>query len=113
MALLGAAIAGLAMAALVLATDPDTHREELFIGLLLIAATGLGWATTLIFGRRTGSPLADTLRALRRGLLFGLACCGAAVLQINNAFNAPNLVFLLLVLLIVEMIFVASRQHPA
>jgi hypothetical protein len=100
------------MAVLVLFTDPDAREEQLFISLLLIAATGLGWAAMLVFGRRTGAALNDTLRALRRGILFGLACSGAAILQVNAALNPPNLTFLLLVLLIVEMIFVARRQNP-
>jgi drug/metabolite transporter (DMT)-like permease len=107
-----AALAGLGMALLVLFTNPDTRVEELFIGFLLALATGLGTAAFLAFSRRTASPLADSFRAFRRGLLFGLAWSGAAILQLNGALSPTNLGFLLLVLLIVETIFLARRQHP-
>jgi drug/metabolite transporter (DMT)-like permease len=111
--LVSSAIAAIAIAVLVLTTDPGTQQEELFVGLLLVLASGLASSAFLAFGRRTDSPLADTLRALRRGLLFGLAWAGVAVLQINAALTPTNVGFLLLVLLIVEMIFLARRQHPA
>ncbi len=101
------------MLGLVLLTDPGTQQEELFIGLLLVLAAGLSSCALLAVTPRTGSPLADTLRAIRRGLLFGLAWAGAAILQLNGALTPPNLGFLLLVLLIVETIFLARRQHPA
>jgi len=108
-----AALAALGMALLVLFTDPDTRVEELFVGFLLAAAAGLGTAVHVAFGPRTHSPLIDALRALRRGLLFGLAWAGAAVLQLNGAMSPTNVGFLLLVLVIVETIFLARRQHPA
>ncbi|MFI5267406.1 MAG: hypothetical protein ACHQ7M_08525, partial [Chloroflexota bacterium] len=102
-----------ALGALVFTTDPGQREEELFLGLVLIVAAGLSSTAILLFGRRTEFPLADTLRAFRRGLLFGLACSGALVLQLNAALSLPNLGFLVLVLLIVEMVFLARRQHPA
>ena len=106
------AMALLALVILVATTDPGVREQELAVGLLLVVATGLSASTLLIFGRKTASPVADTLRALRRGLLFGLACGGAAVLQLNGALNAGSLAFLLVLLAIVEMIFLARRQHP-
>ena len=82
------------------------------LALVLLAAAGLGSIFALALGAHTGSALADSLRALRRGVLFGLACAGTVVLQLNAALSPTNLAFLLLVLLIVEMIFLARRQHP-
>lgn len=104
------ALAGAAL--LVLTTDPDPRQERIFIALVLLSAAGLGSIFATAFGIRTGRPLADALRALRRGVLFGLACAGVVVLQLNVALSPTNLAFLLLVLLIVEMIFLARRQHP-
>lgn len=106
-------LAAVALGALVVTTDPSQREEQLAIALLLVVGSGLGSGMLLVFGRRGGSPLADTVRALRRGVLFGLACCGVAVLQLNGALNPGNLGFLLLVLLIAEMIFLARRQNPA
>jgi len=111
--LLIAGLAAVALGALVFTTDPGQREQELFAGLLLLFSGSLSTTAILLFGRRTESALADTLRAFRRGLLFGLACAGAAALQLNAALSPPNLGFLLLVLLIVEMIFLARRQHPA
>lgn len=113
LALLISGLAAVALGALVFTTDPGQREEELFVALLLVVAAGLGSTAILLFGRRTESPLADTLRALRRGVLFGLACSGALALQLNAALSLPNLGFLLLVLLIVEMVFLARRQYPA
>jgi hypothetical protein len=113
LALLTSGLAAVALGALVFTTDPDPREEELLAGLVVVIAAGLGATAILLFGRRSDSPLADTLRAFRRGLLLGLACSGAIVLQLNAALSAPNLGFLLLVLLIVEMVFLARRQHPA
>jgi len=105
-------LAAACLATLVLTTDPSPENEQRFVGLVLMLGACLGSAFALTFGRRTDHSLADTFRALRRGALLGLACAGAAVLQLNAAFTPPNLAFLLLVLLIVEMIFLARRQHP-
>ena len=113
MALFASMAAGISLAVLVFTTDPGQREEELFAGLLLVLAGGLSSTAMLLFGRRTESPLADTLRAFRRGLLFGLACSGAMVLRMNAALSLPNLGFLLLLLLIAETIFLAQRQHPA
>ncbi len=108
-ALSGLALAGLT--ALVLLTDPGLREQELFVGILLVATGGLAAGVLLAFGKAT--TLGATLRALRRGLLFGLGCAGAVVLQLNGALNLPNLAFLALVLLIAEMVFLARRQNPA
>lgn len=96
----------MALALLVTTSDPGQREQEVFVGLLLGLSTGLGSTVFLAAG-------AGGFRGLRRGLLFGLGCAGAAVLQINAALSAPNLGFLLLVLAIVETIFLARRQHPA
>lgn len=113
LSLLAAGLAAVALGALVFATDPEPREERLFVLLLLVLAAGLSTSAMLLLGRRTDSAVADTLRACRRGLLFGLACSGAVVLQLNAALSAPNVGFLLLLLLIVEMIFLARRQNPA
>jgi len=106
-----ATVASATLTVLVLTRDPDVPGERAFVGLALAAAAGLASAIVLAFGRRTGSPIFDMLRGFRRGALFGLACAGVVVLQLNAAFNPANLAFLLLVLLIVEMIFLARRQN--
>ena len=113
LALILALAAGAALAVLVLRTDPDQSTEQLFVCLLVATVTGVGAAGNLLFGARHASPLADTLRAFRRGALAGLALAGAAVLQLIGAFSPANLAFLLLVLLIIEMIFLARRQDPS
>jgi hypothetical protein len=112
LSLLGGGMAAVALGALVLMVDPGEREEQVFVGLLLVLMGGLGTTCMLLFGRRSASPMADTGRAVRRGVLFGLACGGAAALQFAKGLSAPNLGFLLLVLLIVEMIFLARRQHP-
>ncbi|MBV8087668.1 MAG: hypothetical protein JO247_22910 [Chloroflexi bacterium] len=104
-------VSGAVLAALVLTRDPGKQAEQLFAVLALCSAAGLGSAAVLAFGRRTASPVMDLLRALRRGALVGLACAGAVALQFSGAFTPANLAFLLLVLLIAEMIFVARRQN--
>lgn len=113
LSLLVAGLAAVALGALVFATDPAPRQQELFVALVLVLAAGLSTTAILLLGRRGDSPVADALRALRRGILFGLACSGAVVLQLNAALSPPNLGFLLLLLLIVEMIFLARRQNPA
>lgn len=105
-------VAAAGAAALVLTTDPDPRQERIFVALVLLSAAGFGSVLFRVFDGRTDRPLADSLRALRRGLLLGLACAGAIVLQLNAALSTTNVAFLLLVLLIVEMIFLARRQHP-
>ena len=113
LALILALAASGALAVLVLRTDPNQSTEQLFICLLAAAVTGVGAAGNLLLGAHGASPLADALRAFRRGTLAGLAAAGAVVLQLNGAFSPANLTFLLLVLLIIEMIFLARRQDPA
>jgi len=99
-------VAAVGLSILVAATDPGPREEQLFILLLLVLVAGVASAGLLLFGL-------GSLRAFRRGLLLGLAVCGAAVLQMNASLSAPNLAFVLLVLLIVELIFLARRQNPA
>lgn len=107
-----AVIASAGAALLVLTADPDPRQERIFVALVLLAGAGVGSIFATAFSVRTDRPLTDSLRALRRGILFGLACAGVVVLQLNAAVTPTNLAFLLLVLLIVEMIFLARRQHP-
>jgi len=104
-------VAAVGLLAVVLLTDPGVREQELFVGLLLVACAGL--AAAVMLAANKAANLASTLRALRRGLLCGLACAGLVVLQLNGAFSIPNLTFLLLVLLIAEMVFLARRQNPA
>ncbi len=112
-ALIASALAAAGLISLVTLADPGTREQELFVGLLLVLGAGIACSALLLLSPRSDSPLADMLRALRRGVLFGLACSGAVVLQLNGAFTAPNLAFLLLMLLIFEMVFLARRQNPA
>jgi hypothetical protein len=107
-ALLAAAVA----AFLVVSTDPNPRTERLFVAMVLLATAALGSITARAAGGHSERPRVGSLRAFRRGLLFGLACAGAVVLQLNAALSLTNLAFLLLVLLIAEMIFLAHRQHP-
>jgi drug/metabolite transporter (DMT)-like permease len=108
-----AIVAAAALTVLLLTRDPAAEEEQLFAGLTLCLGSALAMAGVLAFGRRTGSAVFDVLRAFRRGLLVGLACAGSAALQFNGAFSPANLAFLLLVLLIVEMIFLARRQNAS
>jgi hypothetical protein len=103
--------AWLALALLVLTTDPDASVERLFALCIFVGAGGFGTAFILALTHLSGPPVLHVLRGFRRGILFGLACAGAAVLQMNSSLTAPNMAFLLLVLLIVEMIFLARRQN--
>jgi hypothetical protein len=114
--LLALAVAGTAaamLAVLVLATDPTPQQVKVFVVLSCAIASGLGAAALLVFGGRTDNPVRDTLRAYRRGLLVGLACAGVIVLQLNQALSPANVAFVLLILLIFEMIFLARRQDSA
>jgi hypothetical protein len=111
-ALVIALLAAAGAAVLVLTTEPGPREERIFVALVLISSAGLGSIFARAFGAHTDRPLADSLRALRRGVLLGLAFAGAIVLQLNAALSPTNVAFLLLVLLIVEMVFLARRQHP-
>ncbi|HLY67076.1 MAG TPA: hypothetical protein VKU60_16190, partial [Chloroflexota bacterium] len=67
---------GMALALLVMTTDPDPRQERVFVTLLLVLAGSLGTLATLAFAPSTDRPLAGALRASRRGALIGLACAG-------------------------------------
>lgn len=108
-----ALFAGITLAITVLTSDPTPDKERLFVLLSLMLATALTAAALLITGRRAGSGLASAMRAFRRGALVGLACAGTIVLQLNASLTPANMAFLFLVLLIVEMIFLARRQDVA
>lgn len=113
LALAMAVVSGVALAVTVLGSDPTPDKERLFTIMALLLVTSLSAAAILVAGGRGDSPLADVLRAFRRGALVGLACAGSILLQLNAAFTPANLAFLFLVLLIVEMIFLARRQDTA
>src|SRR5581483_724929 len=104
---------GLALTGLVLLRDPGPEEQRLFVVLAMICGMALSTAGQLALLGAVEAPIGTVLRAFRRAVLIGLACAGAIVLQLNSAFTLPNLAFMLLVLLIVEMIFLARRQDAS
>ncbi|GEM_PF-3232593 len=108
-----AAASGLALTGLVLLRDPGPEEQRLFVVLAMICGMALSTAGQLALLGAVEAPIGTVLRAFRRAVLIGLACAGAIVLQLNSAFTLPNLAFMLLVLLIVEMIFLARRQDAS
>ncbi|HUZ77298.1 MAG TPA: hypothetical protein VMV93_06910 [Chloroflexota bacterium] len=110
---LGLSAAGaLAMTILIVTTDPNPERERLFALLSFVVAGGVTTALALVLSSRAKSPAADLGRAVRRGVLGGLAAAGAVFLQFNAALKPANLAFILLVLGVVELLFLSRRQHP-
>ncbi|MHB8619155.1 MAG: hypothetical protein ACYDAG_06230 [Chloroflexota bacterium] len=109
LALSGAGWLGIVI--LVLSTDPGVPERRLFTVFTVLATGGLGTIAALSVHDARPSRLLRGLRGIRRGMLFGLACAGAVVLQFNAALKPTNVAFLLVVLLIVEMIFLARRRE--
>lgn len=105
-----ACLSALALAGVVLTTDPSPREDRAFVVLTFLLGASVSCCGLLLLGRRGGPAASDLLKTGRRAALLGLACAGAVALQFNAAFDPTNLVFLLLVLLIVEMIFLARRQ---
>ncbi|MDE3077673.1 MAG: hypothetical protein KGJ86_19820 [Chloroflexota bacterium] len=105
--------AALGIAVLVLTTDPTPRQEQLFTILVFVGVAALGTILALVLSSRGQSPGVDAARGVRRGILIGLASAGAVFLQLNDAFRITNVAFIALVLLIVEMVFLARRQHPS
>ena len=101
---------GLAMMMLVLRTDPTPWNERVFVALLACSCSALIMAGSLHLACALDGWL-GIVRVIRRSCLAGIACTGVAVLQLMAGLTVANLAFVCLLLLIVEMFFVAGQPR--
>ena len=107
------AASGVALAAIVVATDPGWWSERVFLVLCACCCSALSTAGMLYLFQGKAMGWVEMVRALRRGCLAGAACTSLLMLQFAAALTITNVAFVWLILAIVEMIFLAGhhQQH--
>lgn len=95
-----------------LPTDFGTIEWAVFYGISFLATAGTATIVGLIVRRRSEDPARATRRAVRQGVLIGLALTAALGLQSHRLLSWVNALFLIAMLTVLEFFWVSVQRRP-